>query len=567
MQQLEYYLKLSKYDIEKANFLIEGFRSGFDLSYAGSYFRQDSSENIPIRVGSRLDMWNKIMKEVKLHRMAGPFDVIPYKFYVQSPIGLVPKANIKTRLIFHLSYDFGTPETKSINYFTPEHLCSVKYQDLDYAVATCINLSRRIGQLEEVTNCRETGTLFFAKSDIMSAFRILPVLPKQRPLLILKAWHPITNQEFFFVDKVLPFGSRKSCFLFQAFSNGLHHILEFVTARRFTVTNYLDDFLFVAEDETTCNQMVRSFLVICEQIGCPVSLEKTEWASQLIQFLGITINGRTFTLSIPEEKRLKAVNLINWILAKKTVTVKLIQRLTGVLNFLNRAIVPGRTFTRSMYNKLKIRDQAGNLLKGYHHVKVDQEFRRDASMWLEFLKLANRQVSQLCRPFVDLHLYSFARDLNFFTDASLNSQFGIGGIFGNRWIVQKWNPGFISKCNPSIEFLELYSLVAAVLTWSELITNCCIVIFCDNDAVKFMVNKMTSPCPKCMKLIRLLAFDGILQNHRLFVKFVSSKDNFLADSLSRMKFAKFWRDAPKTMNSRPDKIPEHISPVETVWFD
>ena len=35
------------------------------------------------------------MKEVKEGRYAGPFKDNPYKYYIQSPIGLVPKDNGK----------------------------------------------------------------------------------------------------------------------------------------------------------------------------------------------------------------------------------------------------------------------------------------------------------------------------------------------------------------------------------------------------------------------------------------------------------------------------------------
>ena len=45
------------------------------------------------------------MKEVKLKWYARPFKQIPYKFYIQSPIGLVPKDNGRDmRLIFHFSH-------------------------------------------------------------------------------------------------------------------------------------------------------------------------------------------------------------------------------------------------------------------------------------------------------------------------------------------------------------------------------------------------------------------------------------------------------------------------------
>ena len=78
------------------------------------------------------------MKEVQSGRYAGPYDEIPYENFIQSPIGLVPKSGIKTRLIFHLSFHFDKRDANnrqpSVNACTPKNLCSVKYNDLDTAM-------------------------------------------------------------------------------------------------------------------------------------------------------------------------------------------------------------------------------------------------------------------------------------------------------------------------------------------------------------------------------------------------------------------------------------------------
>ena len=79
------------------------------------------------------------MKEVKLKRVMGPYSKVPFKNYIQSPIGLVPKAGGQTRLIFHLSYDFG-PNERSVNHHTAKELCSVRYCNLDHAVRNFLNL-------------------------------------------------------------------------------------------------------------------------------------------------------------------------------------------------------------------------------------------------------------------------------------------------------------------------------------------------------------------------------------------------------------------------------------------
>ena len=74
------------------------------------------------------------MKEVQLKRYAGPFDTIPFKYYIQSLIGLVLKDNGRnTRLIFYLSY-LRRKNSPSVNANTPENLCKVKYPDVSDAI-------------------------------------------------------------------------------------------------------------------------------------------------------------------------------------------------------------------------------------------------------------------------------------------------------------------------------------------------------------------------------------------------------------------------------------------------
>ena len=104
-----------------------------------SNFEAYRLRNIPFFVGNCEVMWNKLMKEVKLQRVAGPFDHIPFEHFIQSPIGLVPKdGECQTRLIFHLSHHFE--DGNSVNSHIPAELCSVKYNDLDCVVNICLCL-------------------------------------------------------------------------------------------------------------------------------------------------------------------------------------------------------------------------------------------------------------------------------------------------------------------------------------------------------------------------------------------------------------------------------------------
>ena len=67
------------------------------------------------------------------------------------------------------------------------------------------------------------------------------------------------------------------------------------------------------------------------------------------------------------------------------------------------------------------------------------------------------------------------------------------------------------------------------------------------------------------KLIRLIAWTGIVHNRKVQVKYVKSKENVLSDSLSRLDFKCFWTNAPKTLKAKPDKLPDAIWPVEHIW--
>ena len=103
----------------------------------------------------------------------------------------MPKANNQTRLIFHLSYDFGTEDKdRSLNFHTPSDLCRAKYLDLDHAVKASLEIQNRWEKSIRGTELAEQGAenlvLHYGKSDLRSAFRLLPVLPSQRQFLFLK---------------------------------------------------------------------------------------------------------------------------------------------------------------------------------------------------------------------------------------------------------------------------------------------------------------------------------------------------------------------------------------------
>ena len=213
-------------------------------------------------------------------------------------------------------------------------------------------------------------------------------------------------------------------------------------------------------------------------------------------------------LAIPEQKKSRAIDMLQTLVNKKKATVKELQELCCYLNFLNRAVYPGRIFTRRMYAQyssvVKMDSQAttedlneqnpGNKFKWrqYHHIKLSSEFKSDCRIWLQFLTHEG-QCTIVNRLMIDLHHSVTATELFFYTDASAAQELSYGCVFDTKWTYGQWEQGFIKDCNPSIEYLELFALCAVFLTWQqdEKLKNNRVIIFCDNMAVVNMINKLS----------------------------------------------------------------------------
>ena len=171
---------------------------------------------------------SKLNKERDADRLVGPFPEPPFPNFCCSPQGIVPKKDpSEFRLIHHLSY----PPGSSVNDFIPEHCSSVHYASINDAVFVI----KRMG-----AGC------FKAKTDVKSAFRIIPIHPNDFALLGMK-W-----QDSYYFDRSLPIGSSSSCAIFEAFSTALQ-CLAMTRLGASGVLHILDDFLFTADNRARCH--------------------------------------------------------------------------------------------------------------------------------------------------------------------------------------------------------------------------------------------------------------------------------------------------------------------------
>ena len=197
------------------------------------------------------------------------------------------------------------------------------------------------------------------------------------------------------------------------------------------ITNYLNDFLFVAWLKVECDSRLRTFLKLCKEVGCPIALDKTEWGTTILVFLGCLLDGETMCVAVAEEKRLRALSQLQILRQNRKVKVYQLQSLLGLLNFLCKAIVPGRVFSRRLYAKIPSQlysMQQQKKLKPYHHISTDKEFRQDCGVWINFLAASASDKSLLARPFLDWDLQSTVHEIRFWSDSSANPELGFGAV-------------------------------------------------------------------------------------------------------------------------------------------
>lgn len=146
-----------------------------------------------------------------------------------------------------------------------------------------------------------------------------------------------------------------------------------------------------------------------------------------------------------------------------------------------------------------------------------------------------------------------------YTDSAGGSSGGYGIYFGGKWAQGNWPSTWVDAgLTRDLTFLELFPVVAALITWEKQFQNKKLLFHIDNQAVVQIINTKTSKSDKVMKLVRHMVLTNLCNNTLIKAVYIASESNKVADSLSRSQWGKFRRLAPEA-----DQWPTKISPV--IW--
>ena len=500
IEVLRDYLKY--YDNPDKEFLLQGLEFGFRIPFEGP-LPPLSVRNHKSVLANPIVVSDMIENEISLGRVAGPFQSPPLPSFHSSPLGLVAKKEPGSYRIIH---DLSFPIGNSVNSGISPECTKVSYQTLDEALEIICTLGNEC---------------LIAKADIESAYRIIPIHPDSVHLL------GFTWEGKFYYDRCLPFGLSVSCRIFEAFSHAIHWIL----IHHFNIpniTHILDDFMFFGPTKSlVCSTSLLAFLTLAAEAGIPVKTSKTCPPSSTSILYGIEVDTVLMEARLPLDKVSKSVSAVSNMLLKRKTTLKELQSLLGLLNFVCLVIFPGRAFLRRLFSLSR------KATRPTHYIRITNEAKLNLQAWLVFLSDFNGVTLLRERRWISsmkLHLYS---------DAATSC--GYGAVLGDEWVAGIWPESWKSF---HISIMELYPIVLAVELWHSRLAHQSIIFHCDNSAVCHIINSHSSKDPVIMTLVRRLVVSSMKYDILFHAIHVPGLLNPLADALSRQDIAKARQLAP-----------------------
>ena len=502
-------------------FVLKGLLYGFDLGYAGPKNNQRCNNNLGVNRNPVIAI-KKVTEEAKLGRIAGPFSDPPFDYFKCSPLSLREKSTPgQYRLLHNLSYPYDEANT-SVNGNIPRVLSSTKYATIEDAV-------RILGMLDSP---------YLAKSDIASAFRLLPLRPDNYNIT------GFSLNGHFYYDRCLPMGASSSCQIFERFSDALVFILKTKFRIRYIV-KVLDDFLFIGESEQECQEGLYAFTAFCSHVGIPIAAHKTEGPARNITFLGIHIDTVAKTLSIPLGKIAEYRAHILLALQRKSCTLREIRSLTGKLNFVCRIIPVGRCFLRRLY------DLTIHATNPHASITLPQAALDDLTTWLSFLLQYNAK--ELYAPHTPASHHLFADSSNIGFAATYKGHY-LFGIFPQEWLQY------------DIQVREFYPILIMVTILAKHFANKHILVRSDNSSVVGAITNQTSRNTVLMRMLRKFVLILLRNNIHCTALHIEGKSNSIADALSRLQVSSGVNGLQR-LGLQPHRIPvpPSLTPRNLKW--
>ena len=480
------------HDTDLCDFLEFGWPLGLDPSVELKSTLRNHSSSIQFSD----DMDKFIIKQIGAAALSGPFIINPFENICVSPMMTVPKKPSGRRVVIDASFGEGP------NSGTPKG---------DYLGDSYTFNFPKVDEYAEIIRKLGPGCLLW-KRDLKNYFLQLMVDPTDFPNMCL-VWR---NFLFFFTGMM--FGFRNSGQAGQRTTTGVVYIFKKnsrdLFQKEFNCLNYSDDLAGAEIGDlawTAFNYM--SQLLI--SLGLAESLDKAFSPSTCMEYLGVEFD------SVAMEKRVTMARvqeldsaLDEW-LVKIHATKRELQSILHKLLWIVSCVKNSRLFVSRIIAELRRLD------KNHHRVKLSNEIRKDFRWFKCFLQTFNGV------ELIEDGDWSNVDDMEACGDACPAS----GGAYVGDEYFSRAFPSFL--VDEPIHIKEFHVVLLSVKLWGHNWARKKIIIRCDNDAVCDTIFLQKPTDEKMQACLRELLFWQCRFNFSLSVQKIGTKENFLADYISR----------------------------------
>ena len=351
-----------------------------------------------------------------------------------SSIFVVPKSNGGFRPIINLSY---------LNYFVTYHHFKME-------------------GLEDVRYLIQQGD-WMAKIDIKDAYLNVPIHPDHWQFLRFH-W-----KGSLFEFSCLPFGLTSAP---RVSTKILKPVVMWLRKQGIRLVIYLDDIIIFGESRAIASSNVEKTTDLLHSLGFCLNEKKCQLEpATSIEYLGVIINSRDLSFSLPEKKINNIRGICQRMISKLCVSLREILSILGHLSWAVTCV----PFAESHYRQIqsfileKSRSSNGNLDR---KVPISASVIEDLNWWVNHLSSVNGKKLSLQIP-----------DITIFSDASLT---GWGGYSNGIRVQGPWPKELRSS---HINELELQAALYSLKSFTSGSRSLNVSLFLDNTTAVACVNK------------------------------------------------------------------------------
>ena len=283
----------------------------------------------------------------------------------------------------------------------------------------------------------------------------------------------------------------------------------------FYVLNYCDDFAGAESEKSVAEISFATMSQLLSELGLTEALTKANPPSTRMVYLGVGFDTEKMCIFVDSDKltELKG-EIFRWV--RKTTAKKFeLQSILGKLLWVSKAVRHSRIFVS------RIIAETRKLSKQSEKTILSREIMKDFLWWQKFIEVFNGV--ELIPPItVSLAVYG---------DACPQSGGSRNQVRG-KYFALKF-PYYLCSPDIPIHVKEFIVVILSIRLWGQTFTGQRIIIYCDNDAVCDAIFHQKPKDSNMQQLLREFLFWVCCYNFTPLVEKIGTKENFVADFLSR----------------------------------